>query len=153
MTTLTLTSEAHKAALLHAVESALDAYQSTLSNYRFFVTTDYQAQERQTLRQRVAFLEAFEPALRSAPVGMSVFVEGLEVDTLIEALESTLELENPQPSVDAVLSPANLQRAIVQTQSAWGAVDVQRLSDALSEQMREALDENNPIDDLLNALR
>lgn len=148
MTMLTLKSAAHKETLQHAVAVCLELTLGALED----CCEGMSGEDIMNLGKRVAFLEEFGPALSAQPVGMSVFLEGIEINTLREALELMAEDGMASRTVDDVTSIGNIQSIIVATQTAWGAVDTVRLSQELAKQVREAVDPNTVIDELLDAL-
>lgn len=161
MNTLTLSTAAHKAALISAIEHQLEVTEDNIGSdaselqYAEDVEFDIVLTSINASRKQVAFMEAFLKGLTDVPVGISVFLEELEVAVVKEALASLVDVESDDESplsLDEVFSVYNIKQSILKTNTSWGSLDVDALSRDLSNQARQTVDENSPAQDLLNSL-
>ncbi len=162
MSTLTLRNAEQKDALVQAV-AYMNDYMSDLIGDRsreleYVTESDFDTamNEIVDLRRRQKFAQAFSVAVKDVPVGISVFLEPLETEVIREGLQSVvdnniMELEDPL-SLDEVFSVHNIKQAVLASQTSWGALDVDFLSNKLSEQARQTVDSNSAAQDLLDAL-
>ena len=158
MSTLHLSTAAHKAALVDAIafmnevnsDMLLDECSglAALEGQEF----DSSLEQIQNLRKREAFINSFTTALASVPVGMSVFLEGVEVEVVRDGLQSLIDNQEEYADEKSPFSVENIKQLVLASQTSWGSLDVEALSQKLSDQASETVDGNSAAQDLLDAL-
>lgn len=167
MKTFTIRTSAQLATMVDSIEHTLELIEDDIDEQaRDIALTmasddtselDAAIKEIAELKKQRAFYQAYLPAIKQVPVGISCYLESNEVKYVIQALEAKLDIEDEMEiDNDAILglfTVANIENTILRTSRTWGAVDPERLAIELQCQLREMLEGTTATRDLLNQLK